>query len=87
MDLGGLWGSDRTIVLDLSGHDAGTVVKNIGDAAWKVVSYPGDDCYAEVRGGSLVLHTPGSDEHTGIDRAVIVLAFVIALIAIVTFAA
>lgn len=44
MDLGGDWGPDRTITMDLSAHEAGTIVKNTGSVQWKVTAYPGAGC-------------------------------------------
>ncbi len=45
--------------MDLSAHEAGTVVKNVGDAQWTVTAYPGEGYTLSKDGQDLVLTAPG----------------------------
>ena len=58
VDLGGKWGPDRALTMDLSTHEAGTVVRNAGDVQWNVTAYPGEGYTLSEEGGDLVLAAP-----------------------------
>lgn len=58
VDLGGSWDSDQTITMDLSAHEAGTVVKNAGSVLWNATAYPESGCSVWKVRQDLVLSVP-----------------------------